>query len=100
MPPRRNRLTSMTFQSFLQRFQQVIAKWLQWSGSTMLRRLRLWIRRKWAWRQPASGFSDLPFDMDEFARLLSSHDPAVMKQLANDLAKPVATLKHPGELPA
>jgi hypothetical protein len=38
--------------------------------------------------------------MDEFARLLSSHDPAVMKQLANDLAKPVATLKYPGELPA
>ena len=37
---------------------------------------------------------------DEFARLLSSHDPAVMKQLANDLAKPVATLKYPGELPA
>jgi hypothetical protein len=66
----------------------------------MLRRLRLWIRRKWAWRQPASAFSDLPFDMDEFARLLSSRDPAVLKQLANDLAKPAATLKQSGELPA
>jgi hypothetical protein len=66
----------------------------------MLRRLRIWIRRKWAGRQPASGFSDLPFDMDEFARLLSSNDPAVLKQLANDLAKPAAAFKHSGELPA
>jgi hypothetical protein len=66
----------------------------------MLRRLRLWIRRKWAWRQPASDFSGLPFELDEFARLLSSRDPAVLKQLANDLAKPAVTLKHPGELPA
>ena len=69
-------------------------------GSTMLRRLRLWFRRKWAWRQPAAAFSDLPFDLDEFARLLSSRDPVVLKQLANDLAKPATTLKHPGELPA
>jgi hypothetical protein len=38
--------------------------------------------------------------MDEFARLLSSRDPAVLKQLANDLAKPAATLKQSGELPA
>jgi hypothetical protein len=66
----------------------------------MLRRLRIWIRRKWAWRQPAPGFSDLPFGMDEFARLLSSRDPAVLKQLANDLAKPVAALKQSGELQA
>jgi hypothetical protein len=63
----------------------------------MLRRLRIWLRRKWAGRQPAPGFSDLPFDMDEFARLLSSRDPAVLKQLANDLAKPTAKLK---QLPA
>jgi hypothetical protein len=66
----------------------------------MLRRLRIWIRRKWAWRRPAPGFSDLPFDMDEFARLLSSRDPAVLKQLANDLAKPAAALKQSGELQA
>jgi hypothetical protein len=65
----------------------------------MLRRLRIWLRRKWAWHQPAAAFSDLPFDLDEFARLLSSRDPAVLKQLANDLAKPVATLKQSGELP-
>jgi hypothetical protein len=66
----------------------------------MLRRLRLWIRRKWAWRKPAAAFSDLPFELDEFARLLSSRDPAVLKQLANDLAKPVAAIKQSGELQA
>jgi hypothetical protein len=66
----------------------------------MLLRLRLWIRRKWAWRKPASGFSNLPFELDEFARLLSSRDPAVLKQLANDLAKPVAVTKQSGELQA
>jgi hypothetical protein len=38
--------------------------------------------------------------MDEFARRLSSRDPAVLKQLANDLAKPVAALKQSGELQA
>jgi hypothetical protein len=38
--------------------------------------------------------------MDEFARLLSSRDPAVLKQLANDLAKPAAALKQSGELQA
>ena len=66
----------------------------------MIRRLRIWIRLKWAGRQPAPGFSDLPFDMDEFARRLSSRDPAVLKQLANDLAKPVTALKQSGELQA
>jgi hypothetical protein len=67
---------------------------------TMLLRLRLWIRRKWAWRKPASSFSDLPFELDEFARLLSSRDPAVLKQLANDLAKPIAAINQSGELQA
>ncbi|MEI9923063.1 MAG: hypothetical protein WDN50_05565 [Bradyrhizobium sp.] len=62
--------------------------------------MRIWIRLKWAGRQPAPGFSDLPFDMDEFARRLSSRDPAVLKQLANDLAKPGAALKQSGELQA
>jgi hypothetical protein len=66
----------------------------------MLHRLRIWIRRKWAWRKPASGFSDLPFELDEFARLLRSRDRAVLKQLANDLAKPVAVIKQFGELQA
>jgi hypothetical protein len=66
----------------------------------MIRRLRIWIRRTWAGRQAASGFSDLPFDMDEFARRLSSRDPAVLKQLANDLAKPVRALKPSGEVQA
>jgi hypothetical protein len=69
-------------------------------GPTMLTRLRLWIRRKWAWRKPPSAFSDLPFELDEFARLLSSRDPAVLKQLANDLAKPVVAIKQSGELQA
>jgi len=66
----------------------------------MLHRLRLWIRRKWAWRKPAPAYSGLPFDLDEFARLLSSRDPATLKQLANGLAKPVATIKQSGELQA
>jgi hypothetical protein len=91
MPPRRNRLTSVTFKD------STLAGMI---GPTMLLRLRLWIRRKWAWRKPASAFSDLPFELDEFARLLKSRDPAVLKQLANDLAKPVAVTKQSGELQA
>jgi hypothetical protein len=91
MPPHRNRLTSMTFND-----SRMAAR----VGPTMLLRLRLWIRRKWPWRKPAAAFSDLPFDLDEFARLLSSRDPAVLKQLANDLAKPVAVIKQSGELQA
>jgi hypothetical protein len=78
----------------------MLPDWLQWSGSTMLHRLRIWIRRKWAWRKQASACSGLPFELDEFARLLSSRDPAVLKQLANDLAKPVAVIKQSGELQA
>jgi hypothetical protein len=66
----------------------------------MLLRLRLWIRRQWAWRKPAPAYSDLHFGLDEFARLLSSRDPAILKQLANDLAKPVAVIKQSGELQA
>ena len=69
-------------------------------GPTMLLRLRLWIRRQWAWRKPAAACSGLPFDLDEFARLLSSRDPATLKQLANDLARPVAAIKRSGELQA
>jgi hypothetical protein len=66
----------------------------------MLHRLRIWIRRRWAWRKPAPAYSDLPFGLDEFARLLSSRDPATLKQLANDLAKPAAVIKQSGELQA
>jgi hypothetical protein len=91
MLARRNRLTSVTFND--SRLAAMVEP-------AMLLRLRLWIRRKWAWRKPASAFSDLPFDLDEFARLLSSRDPAVLKQLANDLAKPVAVTKQSGELQA
>jgi hypothetical protein len=65
----------------------------------MLIRLRLWIRRQWAWRRPAPP-SGLPFELDEFARLLSSRDPAAFRQLADGLASPVAVLKRSGEVRA
>jgi hypothetical protein len=63
----------------------------------MFIRLRAWIRRQWTWhrRAPSSG---LPFELDEFARLLSSHDPAALRQLTDGLARPVAVLKRSGEL--
>jgi hypothetical protein len=91
MLARRNRLTSVTFND--SRLAAMVEP-------AMLLRLRLWIRRKWAWRKPASACSDLPFELDEFARLLASRDPAVLKQLANDLAKPVAVIDQSGELQA
>jgi hypothetical protein len=42
----------------------------------------------------------LPFELDEFARLLSSRDPAAFRQLADGLAGPVVVLKRSGELQA
>jgi hypothetical protein len=59
----------------------------------MFIRLRAWVRRQWRWRRrvPCSG---LPFELDEFARLLSSRDPAAFRQLADGLAKPVVALER------
>jgi hypothetical protein len=69
----------------------------------MFIRLRSWIRRQWTltwtWcrRAPSTG---LPFELDEFARLLSSRDPAAFRQLADGLAGPVVVLKRSGEVQA
>lgn len=65
----------------------------------MFIRLRRWIRRQWSRhrRAPSAG---LPFELDEFARLLSSRDPAAFRQLADGLAGPVVALKRSGELQA
>jgi hypothetical protein len=65
----------------------------------MFIRLRAWIRRQWTRRRRAPS-SGLPFELDEFARLLSSRDPAALRQLADGLARPVTVLKRSGELQA
>jgi hypothetical protein len=65
----------------------------------MFIRLRLWIRRQWTWRRRARS-SGLPFELDEFARLLSSRDPAALRQLADGLAGPAVVLKRSDELQA
>jgi hypothetical protein len=65
----------------------------------MFIRLRAWIRRQWAWRRRAPSCG-LPFELDEFARLLSSRDPAALRQLADGLARPVVVLKRSGEVQA
>jgi len=51
-------------------------------------RLRLWTRLKLALRRRPLPSPPLPFEVDEFAKLLSSRDPAVLKQLAVGLARP------------
>jgi hypothetical protein len=65
----------------------------------MFIRLRAWIRRQWSWRRRAP-LSGLPFELDEFARLLSSRDPAAFRQLADGLAKPVVALERSDQLQA
>jgi hypothetical protein len=65
----------------------------------MFIRLRAWIQRQWSWRRRAPP-SGLPFELDEFARLLSSRDPAALRQLADGLAKPVVALQRPDQLQA
>jgi len=57
------------------------------------------IRRQWSWRRRAPS-SGLPFELDEFARLLSSRDPAALRQLADGLAKPVVVLERSDQLQA
>jgi hypothetical protein len=54
-------------------------------------RWRSWLVRRWATRSRSVAYvSPLPFDSDEFARLISSRDPADLKRLATGLARPVA----------
>ncbi len=49
-------------------------------------RWRLWTRIKLALRKRPVPQPRLPYDLDEFAKLLSSRDPRVLKQLASGLA--------------
>jgi hypothetical protein len=52
-------------------------------------RWRLWSRLKLALRQRPIEHPPLPYDPDEFAKLLSSRDPNALKQLAAGLSKPI-----------
>jgi hypothetical protein len=61
-------------------------------------RWRLWSRLKLALRQRPIAYPPLPFEPDEFARLLSSRDPNALKQLAAGLARQSGVL--PRELQA
>lgn len=47
---------------------------------------RLWTRFKLALRRRPVPQPRLPYDLDEFAKLLSSRDPRALKQLASGLA--------------
>jgi hypothetical protein len=48
---------------------------------------RLWTRFKLALRKRPVPQPSLPYDLDEFARLLSSQDPNALKELATGLAR-------------
>ena len=50
-------------------------------------RWRLWTRFKLVLRKRPLPSSQLPFELDEFATLLSSRDPAALKQLAAGLSQ-------------
>lgn len=52
----------------------------------MLSRWRIWTRLKLALRKRPVPQPQLPYDLDEFAKLLSSRDPRALKQLASGLA--------------
>jgi hypothetical protein len=49
----------------------------------------LWNRLKFALRKRLISYPPLPYECDEFARLLSSRDPNALKQLAAGLSRPV-----------
>jgi CRISPR/Cas system endoribonuclease Cas6 (RAMP superfamily) len=51
----------------------------------MLFRWRLWTRFKLMLRKRPVPSPRLPYELDEFAKLLSSRDPATLKQLATGL---------------
>jgi hypothetical protein len=53
----------------------------------MLFRFRLWTRFKLALRKRPVPQPRLPYDLDEFAGLLSSQDPNALKELASGLAR-------------
>ena len=50
-------------------------------------RWRFWTRFKLALRKRPAPYRQLPFELDEFAALLSSRDPAALKQLAAGLSR-------------
>jgi hypothetical protein len=49
---------------------------------------RLWTRFKLALRKRPVPYPQLPFELDEFAKLLSSRDPVALKHLAAGLSAP------------
>jgi hypothetical protein len=55
----------------------------------MMFRWHLWTRVKLALRKRPVPYPKLPYELDEFAKLLTSRDPAALKQLATGLAGPV-----------
>lgn len=55
-----------------------------------MRRLKSWLLTKLAKPRDVDAFAALPFDANEFGRLLSSKDPADMKRLASGLARPAS----------
>jgi hypothetical protein len=54
----------------------------------MMFRWRLWTRFKLSLRKRPVPSRRLPYGLDEFAKLLSSRDPAALRQLAAGLAAP------------
>ena len=54
----------------------------------MLKRLKAWWRRQRVVRVPTEQPSLLPFNIDDFALLLSSADPADIQRLASGLGLP------------
>ena len=61
-------------------------------------RWRLWTRLKLALRKRPVPQPGLPYDLDEFAKLLASRDPRALRQLASGLA--VKGRVEPGKLPS
>ena len=60
----------------------------------MALRWRFWTLLKLAFRKRPVPQPQLPYDLDEFAKLLSSRDPRALKQLASGLAARGAVEPH------
>jgi hypothetical protein len=58
-------------------------------GGPMPFRWRLWTRLKLLMRKHRVLSPQLPYELDEFAKMLSSPDPTALKQLAAGLGRPV-----------
>lgn len=58
-----------------------------------MRRLKSWLLTKLAKPRDVDAFAALPFDANEFARLLSSRDPGDMKRLASGLCRPASRVR-------